>query len=744
MRRDWSHLFPLISIFLLFTALSYGQAWSGILASSRAINWGNAGLPATLPDGETTPNPWTPPTRTQCVTAACGAVSAGTVTVASINAALASAPTGTYVLLPPGTFTLSGANNCFGGSATCIQFYAVSGVTLRGSGAQSTKLVFSGNAMVAFGIVNSNGSGVWSAGYSQGTTALTMSSYSGPALVAGSLAVLAQCDTGYSGSTCGTGSSTDNGGAFICGPTLGNCTQQTRGDTPNHQRQTVYVTSVTGSGPYTVNISPGLYMQNWSSSNSPTITWEGNLSAGPYPYGDGIEDLTLDMTASTWSGNAIGVDNTYASWIKGTRILGIGTGSAVYFEVSKNCLFANNYMFSNALVNSDIVSFQTGTSSDNLILNNILTGMISWEGTGANTGNVLAYNYGNFSETSYYQNADFEHEAGSAFRLDEGNQIGIMTVGDDTWGTDNLNTFFRNYVPGFDPPYTSTVNPRAFTVNSFQRFYNIIGNAIGSSLITNYSTGPWNYAYSIGSDALTGASLMRWGNCDTATNTCRFQSSEVPTTLTGSAISFENAVPSGTASDPELPCSFFLAGYTSTTCTPHPSGGTGLSWWKVCTSWTTFPTNCATTELQPFPAAGPDVSGGPYVNGTAYDIPSAIAFKNLPIDSSYQNSYGITGSSWSGGTETLTISGFPTTSHIIGGFQITGVSACNSAAGAEFVMTGSTLTTVSYALASNPGSCAGGTMKFPDVRQFDERVYENDTSGNNPPPAPTGLQATVH
>jgi len=35
--------------------------WSGILSSSRAIDWSHAGLPAALPDGETTPNPWTPP-----------------------------------------------------------------------------------------------------------------------------------------------------------------------------------------------------------------------------------------------------------------------------------------------------------------------------------------------------------------------------------------------------------------------------------------------------------------------------------------------------------------------------------------------------------------------------------------------------------------------------------------------------------------------------------------------------------
>jgi hypothetical protein len=138
---------------------------------------------------------------------------------------------------------------------------------------------------------------------------------------------------------------------------------------------------------------------------------------------------------------------------------------------------------------------------------------------------------------------------------------------------------------------------------------------------------------------------------------------------------------------------------------------------------------------------GPDVTGGPYVNGTAYNIPAAVAWQNLPVDSSYQKSYSITSSSWSGGTETLTVSGLPNTTHLMGGFQITGVAACNSPAGAEFLMTGSTSTTIKYAVASNPGSCAGGTFKFPDVRQFDERVYQADSGGD--PNPPTGLSVSV-
>ena len=84
----------------------------------------------------------------------------------------------------------------------------------------------------------------------------------------------------------------------------------------------------------------------------------------------------------------------------------------------------------------------------------------------------------------------------------------------------------------------------------------------------------------------------------------------------------------------------------------------------------------------------------------------------------------------------------PNVLHLMGGFQIAGAPACNSPAGGEFVMTGSNATTISYALAANPGSCTGGTVKFPDIRQFDERVYENDLAGG-PSASPTALQATV-
>lgn len=91
------------------------QPWSGILSSSRAINWANAGLPATLPDGETTTNPWSPPTRTQCGST----VAAGT-SVATLNSLFAACANGTYLLLGAGDFTINSQLDLWERASRCV------------------------------------------------------------------------------------------------------------------------------------------------------------------------------------------------------------------------------------------------------------------------------------------------------------------------------------------------------------------------------------------------------------------------------------------------------------------------------------------------------------------------------------------------------------------------------------------------------------------------------------------------
>jgi hypothetical protein len=750
---------------LLWTSLSFSGVvhaqypWSGIISSGRAINWAQAGLPSSYPDGETTPNPWTPPTRTQCGSTLMPSGNA-TTDLSNISAALSACTAGHYVLLGPGSFQWNG-----------YLPLEQNGVSLRGSGAMSTTLSATGggNVLITLGSARGSQTCTWSSGLGAGSTTLGLTGCSA-APTANTLMFLQQCDSGFSTTTstpCGTGSPADNGGLYICGgqPACNRAGEDT--ETPQHEMQVVWVTGVTslGGGAYSVTISNTIAMPNWKAANSPTASW-----AATY-YGIGLEDMTIHTDSNlTSSSYGVYANFLYGGWIKGVRFIGAGGSGSLHENNNKNFLTMNNYIHSRVELDGNYpAAGQELQSSDDLFLNNIMDGSVGYDGLGSSSGLVFAYNYPIWVFTNQETTNTMDHSAGNTFRLYEGNISGGFTE-DDTHGTHDLSTWFRNYSSGWYQPYQTNPNKLIINLGEGNRFTNFVGNVFGSTYISLYQmylgSGTYNFLYgfdpngSVVNDPLVQSSSFRWANYDTITGGVRYcgsssspgwsttcsSASETPTTLTGNAVSFNNLIPSSTT----LPPSFFLP------TTVHPSGGTGLNWWKVCTSWTTFPTACATTSTPPFPPIGPDVSGGnapaasfgtsPGVAGHVYDIPAAIAFIHLPIDTTYQSSYSITSSSWANGTETINISpAFGNVTHVIGGFQVSGGACATAGAGtstgAEVYITNSTTTSVSYALASNPGNCAGGAMLFPDVRQFDERAYEADSSVV--PPAPSSVTGNV-
>lgn len=760
MRR---HLVHFVALSLSLSILSYGQSWSNVLSSSRAINWANnVGLPASFTDKggsniETTPNPWTPPTRTQSGSTINPSGSA-TTDLNNINTALTNCADGTYVLLGAGTFLIQ----------NYIAAYQHS-CTLRGSGAQSTTLAMTNAGTIWVGAAGTGGSCNLTSGsnYAAGSTSITCNGLTGAAPVVGYIVSLTQCDTGFSGSSCTTGASADNGGLFVCSFQT-TCMTEPSGSGGNvSQEQLFVITSVSNSsGTYTIGLNAPLYMPNWAYSQTPKLNWNNFAYDG---VGVGIEDMTIYYSGTSSTNWSVQMQNTFASWVKGVRFVGTAAAQPLYLNETKSNLISNNYCFADIALDGNYPPcIESVGNSDTLVLNNIIT-YGTYEVDGGHEGDVNAYNYEFFYFTSYSLNTIYDHHAHDAFRLEEGNE-NTAGYGDDTWGTHDLYTFFRNYFTCYDKPYTAygTNAQVAFSIGAYQRFHNAIGNAIGSSECTSY-TGAWPNAtgvlYRVDSsvDPLSSVSFMRWGNVSTVTQSSdtptnsgiRFVASEVPNSTNMPSSTYPNAVTwqNSTPGTTSLPCSMFLSGYTSTTCTAHPSGDTGLSWWKVCKTWTTFPTNCAATQTQPFPFAGPDVSSGPYVGGYAYDNPARIAWQNLPVDTTYQHSYTISSSSWAGGVETLTFAGsvLPNTTHLMGPFQLSGVNAACSAGATfnssnEIMITGSSSITVQYALTSNPGTSCTGTMLFPDVRQFDERVYQNDsgsgTSGTSVS-SPTGLSATA-
>jgi hypothetical protein len=143
----------------------------------------------------------------------------------------------------------------------------------------------------------------------------------------------------------------------------------------------------------------------------------------------------------------------------------------------------------------------------------------------------------------------------------------------------------------------------------FSRYFNIIGNVLGSTSrphityqnIPGSSPNSNQTIFIIGTgasfvpnDPLTLTTLMRWGNYDVTNSALRFLISEVPVSLS----QFANPVPLTQI----LPASFYL--------TSKPS------WWP---------------SAKPWPAIGPDVTGGNIANvgGHAFAIPAQDCYANV-------------------------------------------------------------------------------------------------------------------
>jgi len=347
--------------------------------------------------------------------------------------------------------------------------------------------------------------------------------------------------------------------------------------------------------------------------------------SAPGLTGVGLEDLTMTDWVSS--------NGCYDCWVKGNRIIFVNNDIGLAGFVA-NFLYANNYTVA---TNGGLHTIGVGSENDQatyasnvLILNNIFYDCYIEEN--GVTGYVQAYNY--FLGADYA--GDFPHNpGGQTFMLREGNRSN-MSWDDDTWTAHNWSTWFRNFEPGYDP-VSGQIQPTPIDVGGFSRFNNVIGNIIGSP----QSTGTYGQVLGVNRNGvdttgLTLASLFRWGNfvvctgdathCNVATGA--FDNSEVPTNLSSfpNSVPYQNSIPANHS----LPASFFMNSMTA-----HPSGGTGLSWWKTCNSWATFPTTCASYTSPPMPPIGPDVTGGQDASGHAYQTPAQIAWNNLPLDPAF-------------------------------------------------------------------------------------------------------------
>jgi hypothetical protein len=562
---------------------SSGAPWASVIDPARAIEWSKAGVVGGI----------------QNRTAVCATLNPGA-TAGQINSAIAACPSGQVVMLNAGTYNLADDG-----------IVMKSGVTLRGAGADQTLLNFTtsngcigvwasvcflGSEEWAGGWDTQPGdqnAADWTGGYAKGATEITLSNVGSTGISVGQYIYLDQAND--------TSPGTD---FFICSATDTGCSLE--GGAPGrvingierNQMQMVQVTAINGSK-YT--ISPGLYSPNWRSSQAPGAWWPSST----IEYA-GIENLSVDSSNDTVGATNLGFLNAANCWVKGVRLIRQGNERAmIRLTPAVHTTIENSYFYGGTGA-AQHYGVETFSSSDNLIQNNIFQQTVCPLMLGSNLGSVYGYNYAidDVYPGNWFIAGAGVHDGGVEYVLFEGNILPGVAA-DVFHGNGGFNTYFRNYLLGTDTGKTQATN--SVQLFSYQRYYNFVGNVLGTPGYTsNYQADiaagveTFANAYYLGNgdtlanDPMVISTLLRWGNCDVATGTCRFEPSEVPSAVAP----YGNALPLSQG----LPASFYLAAKPS--------------WWPADTAW---------------PPIGPDVTTGNLagLNGHAHTVPAEDCFRNV-------------------------------------------------------------------------------------------------------------------
>jgi len=499
-----------LAILLALSTPLYAQLWSGIIDPSRAVQWqGNAGFPGnTLPDSGYTQ---------------CGSTIAAGASAATINSALAACGSNQYVLLGAGTFNLTAPIN--------VSYYSSlkSGLVLRGSGSNSTFLVYSGSSAGSGGgcygdVINLQGSCIYVNGgeqnvcvfagasttstvtagtYTQGATYLSITNCgsSTPAtgslsnLHVGSIIMVDQADlpndngklwpcaitqVSAAGGCAGNG---DGGGMRSNGPcaTASGVTTCERS-----QVQGFVVVGITGS---VVQVDQPLYLSNWATAQSPQAWFANNTVTNV-----GLENLSVDMTSATGFTSTVSLLACNKCWVSGIRSIDTNRSHIRLLYNTHNVIGGNvpNYMYKNQTGATVSYGFEIAGGWYNLLENNITQQITDSDPscTSPCSGNVVDYNYdvdnAYTASNGFIVAPLFVHSGGDTMNLWEGN-IGPGFGADNIHGTHNLQTLYRNLMTGWQSQCAGGACNRQttpVTLNQGSRYMNVIGNVLGQPSFT--------------------------------------------------------------------------------------------------------------------------------------------------------------------------------------------------------------------------------------------------------------------
>ena len=407
-----------------------------------------------------------------------------------------------------------------------------------------------------------------------------------------------------------------------------------------------------GSGSVADNDATWLFIQAGTTTD-PQVRF-----ATPAAIEVGIANMTVnDLGGSFGSGGPFGVVNAFgclSCWVRGVKI-GWNSCYVAVVGQSPGFEFRDNYA-------SGARNFQAGNcdsgllfergSSFFLVENNIIerthAAIIVENGA---SGGVIAYNYvlGAFDGAgSNYPNGwainCFDHHGSfTKYNLVEGNSNCLLHW-DTIWGTSAWNTSFRNHIPGFNElsnPWGLSVSIGSVTTSPFGVPTNGVGAAAWSAINSAYSfqndvsirddygiLGNNHFGDVTGDSAISG--ILGYGNSSVPI---------VDTTLWPSVWSYQSytSLQFGYATQSD-PGSFPLdSTQAHDTATIH-------GWYSNVTSATTWSgalshTLPASFYLSgrpawwkasiPYPAIGPDVTGGTGPGGHSYAIPAEAAYATI-------------------------------------------------------------------------------------------------------------------
>jgi hypothetical protein len=415
----------------------------------------------------------------------------------------------------------------------------------------------------------------------------------------------------------------------------GNCTWCDGGWTSDGHLasgQIVEVTNVTGNA---VTINPGLYRDYTNSPIAVPFT-----AAAKYA---GVENLQI-YDNNTGLAQDVNFSKCAYCWVKGVEFnYTQGDWVDVYWgyrDEIRDSYMSNAYTHTSGNADNDI-SLLNKTSAS-LVENNIIerghaSVLLSW---GA-AGNVIAYNYAEGGLDQGAQNFAIGgmgmHGAHPQFNLWEGNVTPSISP-DEIWGSSAYNTMFRNWAEGVTLsclPLTgrgtvscsptgqygaSGVNgwtafqaSRAIVLSHLATHYNLIGNVAGSAAqnaalaygnatthvailqypsTQSYDSTNYNMTFGYGESSDSGPTVNGCG--PNATNPpCHSTNAYATAILHGNYTYADDSVDN------------WLSGVTHTLPASLYKGGKPLWWGSL-----------------PYPAIGPDITGGAGANGHAGLIPA--------------------------------------------------------------------------------------------------------------------------